>query len=184
VADAAGGFHWPLGRRHTGIDTIDRTAEPIAPRAWMAMLSDEARITERLRAVNRDELDDQVTIEDPIAFARLRFDDPRVAVCDCRTYRDVGRPVACARNCQSASRQVANVELDGRTPKAESRPALFRSSVSAPARIGRSRHLPPIRYFSSLPGRRRSPDASASRSPRAWPSEATTRIENRSARPS
>jgi hypothetical protein len=52
------------------VDTVARNAEPIAPRAWLSILSDQAHFTERLRLVNRNKVEDQVTIEDPIAFAR------------------------------------------------------------------------------------------------------------------
>jgi hypothetical protein len=61
------------------IDTIARTSsEPLAPRAWVSMLSDQAHFTERMRLLNRDELEDDLTIEDPVALARawqitLRF---------------------------------------------------------------------------------------------------------------
>jgi hypothetical protein len=52
------------------VDTIARTSEPLAPRAWLSLLSDDAHITERLRMVNPDDLEDRLTIEDPIALAR------------------------------------------------------------------------------------------------------------------
>jgi hypothetical protein len=52
------------------VDTIARTSEPLAPRAWLSELSDRAHFTERLRMVNRDEIEDQLTIEDPIALIR------------------------------------------------------------------------------------------------------------------
>jgi hypothetical protein len=52
------------------VDTIARTSEPIAPRVWLSFLSDRAHFTERLSRVNRDELEDRLTIEDPIALAR------------------------------------------------------------------------------------------------------------------
>ena len=52
------------------VDTVARTPEPIAPRAWLSLLSERAHFTERLRMVNRDELEDQLTIEDPIALAQ------------------------------------------------------------------------------------------------------------------
>lgn len=51
------------------VDTVARTStEPLAPRAWFAMFSDRAHFTERLRLVGSD-LEDQLTIEDPIALA-------------------------------------------------------------------------------------------------------------------
>jgi hypothetical protein len=52
------------------VDTTARAPEPIAPRAWLSMLSDEAHFTERLRAVNRNEFEDQITIEDPVALGQ------------------------------------------------------------------------------------------------------------------
>ena len=60
------------------VDTIARSAsEPLAPRAWAAMLSERAHFTERLR-LRGNELEDQLTIEDPLALAHpwqitLRF---------------------------------------------------------------------------------------------------------------
>ena len=63
------------------IDTVARTSS--APVAWSAlafssMLSDEPHFIERLRLVGKDELEDQLTIEDPKALAKpwtvtLRF---------------------------------------------------------------------------------------------------------------
>jgi hypothetical protein len=51
------------------VDTVARiSSEPLAPRAWSAMLSDGAHFTERLRLHGID-LEDQLTIEDPIALA-------------------------------------------------------------------------------------------------------------------
>jgi hypothetical protein len=61
------------------VNTTARTSsEPLAPRAWVSMLSDRAHFTERLRLLSRDELEDDLTIEDPVALARawqitLRF---------------------------------------------------------------------------------------------------------------
>jgi hypothetical protein len=53
------------------VDTIARTStEPLAPRAWVSMLSDQAHFTERLHLQSRDELVDELTIEDPVALAR------------------------------------------------------------------------------------------------------------------
>jgi hypothetical protein len=52
------------------VDTTARmSSEPLAPRAWSAKLSDQARFTERLRRVG-DDLQDQLTIEDPLALVR------------------------------------------------------------------------------------------------------------------
>jgi hypothetical protein len=51
------------------IDTIARRQEPLAPRAWLSVLSDRAHFTEELRMINKNELEDQLTIDDPIALA-------------------------------------------------------------------------------------------------------------------
>lgn len=52
------------------VDTIARLAsEPVAVRAWASLLSDRAHLVERLRMTNRNELEDQLTIDDPVAFA-------------------------------------------------------------------------------------------------------------------
>ena len=60
--------HWE--RDTLVIDTVARMAsEPLAPRAWVSMLSESAHFTERLRRVDPDSIEDQLTIEDPIAFA-------------------------------------------------------------------------------------------------------------------
>jgi hypothetical protein len=60
------------------VDTIARVAEPLGPRAWFSVLSEQAHFTERLRRTQADELEDQLTIEDPETLARpwqmtLRF---------------------------------------------------------------------------------------------------------------
>ncbi len=53
------------------VDTIARMpSEPLAVRAWASMLSDHSHFTERIRMTNRNELDDELTIEDPVALAR------------------------------------------------------------------------------------------------------------------
>ena len=52
------------------VDTVARSAtEPMAPRAWVAMLSEAAHITERLRRIAANTLEDRLLIEDPVAFA-------------------------------------------------------------------------------------------------------------------
>ncbi len=51
------------------VDTVARDAsEPLAPRAWVSMLSDGAHFTERLRLVDANTLEDQLRIDDPVAF--------------------------------------------------------------------------------------------------------------------
>jgi len=52
------------------VDTVARSAaEPIAPRAWVAMLSEDAHFTERIRRLDVDTLEDELRIEDPAALA-------------------------------------------------------------------------------------------------------------------
>jgi hypothetical protein len=52
------------------VDTVARSAvEPIAPRAWVALLSDAARFTERLRQIDDDTIEDQLLMDDPIMLA-------------------------------------------------------------------------------------------------------------------
>jgi hypothetical protein len=60
------------------VDTVARVAEPLGPRAWFSVLSEQAHFTERLRRTQADEIEDQLTIEDPETLARpwqmtLRF---------------------------------------------------------------------------------------------------------------
>jgi hypothetical protein len=61
------------------IDTIARlSSEPLTPRAWVSMLSDAARFTERLRRTDANTLEDLLQIDDPTTLARpwtmtLRF---------------------------------------------------------------------------------------------------------------
>jgi hypothetical protein len=53
------------------IDTIARLpAEPIGVASPFSKLSERAHFTERVRRVSRDELQDVMTIEDPVALAR------------------------------------------------------------------------------------------------------------------
>ena len=52
------------------IDTIARQPGPLAPRALFSVLSEQAHFTERLHRVNADQLDDELTIEDPATLAR------------------------------------------------------------------------------------------------------------------
>ncbi len=52
------------------VDTVARTAGPIGWLAGMSLLSDQAHFIEHIRMVGQDELEDRMTIEDPIAFAR------------------------------------------------------------------------------------------------------------------
>lgn len=60
------------------VDTVDRVAGPLGPRAWFSELSEQAHFTERLRRTGPDDLEDELTIEDPETLARpwtmtLRF---------------------------------------------------------------------------------------------------------------
>ena len=52
------------------VDTIARKAGPIGFFATAAQLSDQAHFIERIRMVNADELENQMTIEDSVAFVR------------------------------------------------------------------------------------------------------------------
>jgi hypothetical protein len=75
------------------IDTIARLpTEHIGMAAFLSKLSEQARFTERIRMVNPNELENEMTIEDPIAFARpwtvkLKYrrvtDLPRLGNYDC-----------------------------------------------------------------------------------------------------
>ena len=62
-----------IGRWEGGtlvVETIARTAsEPLAPRAWVSMLSEQAQFTERLSRVDADHFQDDLTIDDPVALA-------------------------------------------------------------------------------------------------------------------
>ena len=63
------------------IDTIARKQGPVAPRAWVSVLSDRAHFTEELRMINNNELEDELTIDDPVALAnpwRIRLTFTRV----------------------------------------------------------------------------------------------------------
>jgi hypothetical protein len=64
------------------VDTVARlSSEPLAPRAWVSMLSDRAQFSEQLRLVTENDLEDQITIEDPIALTepwKLTFRFKRV----------------------------------------------------------------------------------------------------------
>ncbi|MGB8694935.1 MAG: hypothetical protein WCD08_15620 [Steroidobacteraceae bacterium] len=52
------------------VDTVARSAaEPMAPRAWVALLSDGAHFTERLRQSDANTLEDQLLIDDPTVLA-------------------------------------------------------------------------------------------------------------------
>ena len=52
------------------VDTVARlSSEPLAPRAWVSMLSDSAHFTERVRLVDANTLEDRLRIDDPVAFA-------------------------------------------------------------------------------------------------------------------
>ena len=50
------------------IDTVARdSTEPLAPRAWVSVLSDGAHFTERMRLVDANTLEDRMRIDDPVA---------------------------------------------------------------------------------------------------------------------
>ncbi|HWX36380.1 MAG TPA: hypothetical protein VNZ53_54320 [Steroidobacteraceae bacterium] len=67
LGDSVG--HWE--RDVLVIDTIARlSTDPVTVQAWVSLLSKEAKITERFRLVDPDTLENQLTIDDPAAFAR------------------------------------------------------------------------------------------------------------------
>ena len=67
LGDSVG--HWE--RDVLVIDTIARlSSEPMAPFAWVSLLSKEAHFTERFRLLDPDTLENQLTIDDPVALAR------------------------------------------------------------------------------------------------------------------
>jgi hypothetical protein len=79
------------------IDTVARTPGPIWPSAVTADLSEQAHFTERVRMVDHNALEDQLTIEDPLRFERpwqllLRFsrvtDLNRMIPWDCEDDRN------------------------------------------------------------------------------------------------
>jgi hypothetical protein len=60
--------HWD--GRTLVVDTVARSAsEPMAPRAWVALLSDQAHFSERLRQIEANTLEDRLLIDDPTALA-------------------------------------------------------------------------------------------------------------------
>jgi len=78
------------------VDTVARlSSEPLAPRAWVSMLSDRAHFTERLRLLHEDDVEDQLTIEDPIALAK-----PWLLTLNFKRVREMNRllPYDCTEN--------------------------------------------------------------------------------------
>jgi hypothetical protein len=78
------------------VDTVARSAsEPLAPRAWVAMLSEGAHFTERLRRIDANTLDDQMRIDDPTALA-----SPWILTLQFRRVTEMDRmiPTDCAEN--------------------------------------------------------------------------------------
>jgi len=60
--------HWE--QQTLVIETVARSpSEPIAPRAWVATLSEEVRFTERLRRIDATTLEDQLRIDDPVSLS-------------------------------------------------------------------------------------------------------------------
>jgi hypothetical protein len=60
--------HWKDGV--LTIETTARSAGPIAPLLSPTELSDQVRFTERLRQVDKDTIENEMTIEDPLRFAK------------------------------------------------------------------------------------------------------------------
>ena len=77
------------------IDTVARTAGPIGWLAGMSLLSEQAHFVERLRLMKSGELEDQMTIDDPVAFSR-----PWKVVIQYRRLTDIDRllPYDCEEN--------------------------------------------------------------------------------------
>ncbi len=50
------------------IETIARSAGPLHPFAYIATLSEQARFVERIRRTGPDSMENQLTIDDPVAF--------------------------------------------------------------------------------------------------------------------
>ncbi len=77
------------------VDTVARTAGPIGWLAGMSLLSDQAHFIERIRLTKSDELEDQMTIDDPVTFAR-----PWTVLIRYRRLKDIDRliPYDCEEN--------------------------------------------------------------------------------------
>jgi hypothetical protein len=78
------------------VDTVARSAsEPMAPRAWVALLSEGAHFTERLRQIDANTLEDQLLIDDPTALA-----SPWTMTLKFRRVTEMDRmiPVDCVEN--------------------------------------------------------------------------------------
>jgi hypothetical protein len=77
------------------IDTIARTAGPVGSVPWAANLSAQAHFTERLRLINADTMQDDLTIDDP-----ERFSQPWQLSIRYQRVKDISRLIAidCAEN--------------------------------------------------------------------------------------
>lgn len=61
--------HWE--RDLLMVDTIARrSSEPVTAMAWASMLSEQAHFTERFRMVDPDTLENDLQIDDPVAFSK------------------------------------------------------------------------------------------------------------------
>jgi hypothetical protein len=68
VAHADGRFDRTVARDALVIETIARSAGPLHPFAYIATLSEQARFVERIRRTGPDSMENQLTIDDPVAF--------------------------------------------------------------------------------------------------------------------
>jgi hypothetical protein len=78
------------------VETIARRADkPLRISSPMTLLSDQARFTERFRRVSDTELEDEMTVEEPVALAR-----PWVMTLKFRKVTDLDRlpPHDCSEN--------------------------------------------------------------------------------------
>lgn len=67
LGDSVG--HWE--RDVLVVETVARlSSEPVTSGAWLSLLSEQAHFTERFRLLDSDTLENQLTIDDPIALAR------------------------------------------------------------------------------------------------------------------
>lgn len=82
------------------IDTIARTAGPVGPAPGAADLSEQAHFTERLRRLDADTLQNDMTIDDP-----LRFSHPWQLVIRYKRAKNVDRMIAV--NCRENDRNPA-----------------------------------------------------------------------------
>ena len=86
------------------VETVARTEGPVGPTPEAAVLSEQARFTEKLRRLDADTLQNEMTIEDPERFSR-----PWKLVIRYKRVKDVDRMIAV--NCRENDR---NPVIDGK----------------------------------------------------------------------